>query len=288
MSGSTSLGFKDSLFQTYSELTSQIVAFSPKLLGGIVLLLVGWGLAWFLRMFTRNLVMGLDTLFKRWVGNTKIGQDRLKQSYSNIAGQTVFWITLLFSVAASANYLGWDLFSTWVNNTIGYLPNLISGLLIILAGILLSQIAKTTIVSAVSNTGITQGYLFAHVAQIVILVTVLVVGIEQIGISVDFLTNVLIVILGVLLGGGALAFSFGARDFVANIVAAQNARKHCRIGEIMSLRNIEGTIVEITKTSIVLETDSGRAVVPAKYCLEDICQFSSPVDQASAATETSS
>ena len=105
------------------------------------------------------------------------------------------------------------------------------------------------------------------------------IGIEQIGINVDFLTNVLIVIIGVLLAGGALAFSLGARTLVANVIGGQYLRKHCRIGEMMQIGDVEGSVVDVTQTSIILDTETGRTIVPAKYFQEHISHFRSEMEK---------
>jgi small-conductance mechanosensitive channel len=119
--------------------------------------------------------------------------------------------------------------------------------------------------------------MLGRVVQVVILFTTLVIGIEQIGINVGFLTNVLLVIIGVLLAGGALAFGLGAKTLIANIIGAQYLRKHCRIGEWMRLGDVEGIIVEVTQTSIVLDTELGRTVIPAQHFQEQISSFRSEI-----------
>jgi len=74
------------------------------------------------------------------------------------------------------------------------------------------------------------------------------------------------VILGALLGGGALAFSLGARQMVSNLLAAQQLRQHYQVGDHIRIGELDGTVLEITARSVILETEEGRAQVPA-------CQF---------------
>ncbi|MFC3151495.1 mechanosensitive ion channel domain-containing protein [Litoribrevibacter euphylliae] len=269
------LNWQESLAFTYQEFTVQIIAFAPKLLGALALLLAGWVLAIIVRIATRKLIRGLDFVFVYLAKNGEARQETIRRSYAEIISKIMFWIVMIFFITATTNMLGWKMLSNWLNSLITYLPNLITGLLIILAGFLISNITRTGIINTAYNTGINQGEMLARVAQVTILLTALLIGIEQIGINVDFLTNALIVILGVLLAGATLAFSFGARTLVANIIGAQYFRKHCRIGEHMQMGDIEGSVVEVTQTAIVLETDSGRIVIPAKKFQENACQFTS-------------
>jgi hypothetical protein len=270
------LSWQESLAFTYHEFTAQIIAFAPKLLGAIALLLVGWLLALVLRIATRKLIRGVDFVFLRVAKTGGIRQESIKRSYAELVSKIVFWIVMMFFITATTNMLGWKMFANWLNSLITYLPNLIAGLLIIFAGFILGNIARTGVVNTANNAGINQGEMLARVTQLTILLTAILVGIEQIGINVDFLTNVLIVMVGVLLAGATLAFGLGARTLVANIIGAQYFRKHCRIGEHMQLGELEGSVVEVTQTSIVLDTGSGRTVIPAKKFQETACQLSSP------------
>ena len=53
-----------------------------------------------------------------------------------------------FFFAVGANILGWDLFSGWLDRVVSTLPGLVTGLLIILGGFLLSNLARAGISSA--------------------------------------------------------------------------------------------------------------------------------------------
>lgn len=266
--------WKTSLSNTYDEIATQIIAFAPQLIGAVTLLITGWLLAHVLRIVTKRVVRGFDSLFKRAVKTDGVHQEKIKRSYAVIISNTVFCIVVLFFIAATGNMLGWKMFSQWMGSIITYLPNLLAGLLIILAGFLIGNIAKGGVLSAAHSVGMEQAELLARVVQIVILFTTLVIGIEQIGINVAFLTNVLLVVIGALLIGGALAFSLGAKVLVANIIGAQYIRKHCHLGEQIKIGETRGSIVEITQTSIILDTETGRTVIPAKYFQEQVTDFS--------------
>ncbi|MBF0288557.1 MAG: mechanosensitive ion channel [SAR324 cluster bacterium] len=264
-----------SLTETFTGISKKIMEYAPQLLAAIGLLIMGWVVAHILRAATKKIITRLDSLFNRAAKGQSIQHETIKRSYAVILSKSVFWTVMLFFIAASANMLGWNMFSNWMDTVINYLPNLITGLIIILAGFLLSNGTRSTVASAASSAGIEQSDVLARVVQVVILFTTIIIGIEHIGIHVNFLTTTLVVIIGVLLIGGALAFSLGAKELVANIIGAQYTRKHCRIGETMRIGDMEGEVLEVTQTSIVLDTEDSRTVVPAKLFHEQISQFSS-------------
>lgn len=288
MDKTNALSWQESLIQTYEELIDQLIAHAPQFAGAIALLIGGLIVSHLLRVISRKLVRSFDSLFRRAAITDGARQEKMKSSYAVIISKVVFWTAMTFFIAATANMLDWQLFSRWMESVINYLPNLITGVLIILAGFLLSSGARAGVMSAAHSAGVEQSHMLARVAQLVILFTTLVVGIEQIGINVHFLSDVLVVILGVVLAGGALAFGLGARTLVANVIGAQYVRKHCRIGEQMKMQGIEGSVVEVTQTSIVLDTDSGRTVVPAAHFQEQVSSFFSNSDDSARSEALSS
>jgi len=271
-------GWQSALATTWEQFVDQVVNAAPQLLGAMVVLLVGWFIAQLLRVATRRLIRGLDTFWSSG-DEESAAQLRIKRTHAIIAGNLVFWVTLVFFVATAANMAGWDMLSGWMDSIVIYLPNLVSGLLIILGGFLVSNLVRKAVISAAESAGMEQGSVLARIAQAVVILTTLLIGIEQIGINVDFLTNVLIVIVGVLLAGAALAFGLGARSLIANIIGAQYLRKHCRIGEQMRLGDVEGSIVEVTQTSVVLDTPYGRTVIPARLFQEQVSSFKSRIEE---------
>lgn len=267
--------WQEPLNDTYDNVTTQVLAFAPQLIEAAALLLVGWITAHALRIITKKLVRSFDTLFKHAAKTDVAHKEKMKRSYAVIISKTVFWTVIVFFIAATVNMLGWQMFSKWMHSVITHVPNVISGLLIILAGFLLAGAARAGVISATHTAKVENGEALARVVQIIILFTTLVIGIEQIGINVHFLTNLLVVAVGVLLAGGALAFSFGAKTLVSNIIGAQYVRKHCRVGELMQMGDVKGSIVDVTHTSIVLDTEQGRTIIPAHYFQERVSVFTS-------------
>lgn len=275
---STPFDWGTSLSETYVELSRQIVQYAPSLIGAFALLVIGYLAALILRSVAKRLTLGLETLFSKFSKASSAKQQQLRQSSAQVIGKVVFWTVILFFVAASANTLGWNMFSGWLDSLISYLPNLLTGLAIILGGYLLSNGIRSAVLGAASSAGLDQPDLLARTVQVIVLLTMTLIGIEQIGIQVGFLTTTLIVVIGVLLASGALAFGLGARDLIANVIGAQYARKHCRVGEIMQIGDCQGEILEITQTSVVLDCKSCRTVVPGQLFQQQLSAFGSAMD----------
>ncbi len=269
--------WQTAISETYQDLAAQAINHAPLLVGAITLLVIGWLIAHFARLGTKKLIYGFDSLFNKVFTQDGVRREGLKNSYALIISQFVFWIILIFFITASANLMGWKLFTGWMDNIITLMPSLIMGLLIILAGFLLSNAARSGIDRTAEGAGIAQGEILARVAQIVILASSVIIGVELIGLNVQFLTSIVVVVIGILMAGAALAFSLGATTMVANFIGSQQTRKHCRIGEYMKIDGYEGEILDVTQSAIVLGTEYGRAVIPSKMFQEIVSEVRSGV-----------
>jgi len=116
----------------------------------------------------------------------------------------------------------------------------------------------------------TQSAGMARAVQIVIIFSAIIIGVEQIGLNIGFLSNVIVASIAILLAGAALAFSLGAKNMAANIIGAQYTLKYCRVGDKIKIGDIEGEIIELAQACIVIETGSGQAIIPAKFFHEQV------------------
>jgi small-conductance mechanosensitive channel len=269
------------LTEGWWAIVEPIAAYLPRVLAAAAVLVAGWLLARLLRAATVRLVTGIDRLWHVVVLRSRLEQLQPRHPPARIVGELVFWLTILFVVTSAADILGMGVFVNWLSAIVAYLPVLAAGLLIVLAGFVLSSLARDLVSSAASSAGIVQGDLLGRVVQGLVLLTAVVVGVDQMGVDVDFLATIAAVAVGALLGGGALAFGLGARSLAANVIAAQQIRKQYRVGDRVRVRELEGGILEIGTANVVLDTGDGRVTVPAAIFNEEISVLTvaAPVDE---------
>lgn len=268
--------WREILSLTFDQLVQQLIIFAPRLLGVIALLILGWVIAIVLAKLARSSIGILNKVLTRLFPNFLPKTDAtISASYTNIAGRVIFWLVFLFFVVASANSLGLNIVSNWMGQLLLYLPRLAAGVLIMIGGYLASNVAKVMACSAAEGAGFKQTELLGRSVQFAVFFTAIVIGIEQLGINIQFFTQFVIVIGAVILFGFSLAFGLGAKDLVASIIGAQQAQKQYRIGDEVSIGGADGILIEITSATLVLETSQGRTTIPAKFFLDNIGQVKS-------------
>ncbi len=265
-----------SLANAFSQLGTQLAEYAPKLLGAALLLLVGWLIARLLRGLAVKLMHVLELVLNRLWRGPAGKTSALPSASVEIVGTILFWVVIVFFAAATANVLGLDAFSSWLKDLMAYLPTLFAGLVIILAGVLLSGFARDLTVAALAALPEIQRLQISRLVQGAILVTAVVMGADQIGIEITFLVVLAAVTTSAIIGGVSLAVSLGARTYVANLIGAHYLRHAFEPGQRVRIGALEGTILELTAVSVVLETEQGRASVPAKVYNEDAILLLAP------------
>ncbi len=247
-----------------SRLFQSILNFLPQLLGAIAILILGWIVARLFRSLTLRLLQSLDRLSGMFgLGNALAGK-QVSTSVAPIIGNVVFWLVILIFLASATNMLGLSLFSGWLDRVISHLPNILSGALIIFAGSIFGNLVGDAVRTATQSMPARQRTLLARAAQLFTVGTMIVIGVDQIGIDISVLITIIAISIGALLGGVAIAFSLGSKTLVSNLIGAHYLSKDYRVGETIRVGDILGTILEISPVAIILETSEGRMSVPAK------------------------
>jgi len=258
---------REALASVGSTLLERIVAFVPSVLGAVLLLIVGWVLARVLRVVATRAALLLDTLLVRVGGPA--GAERLRMGRAAaVFGTVVFWVVLLFFATAATQVLGLQTFTNWLARLIDYLPTLAAGVLIVVAGYVLSRFVADLVRATVTRLDAAQRSVLARLTQIAILVGAVLVGADQIGIRITFLAIFAAAAAAAVVGGLAIAVGLGARDHIANLIGAHHLRQAFTVGQTIRVAGHQGRVLEVTAAALILETDEGRVNLPGRIYSE--------------------
>jgi hypothetical protein len=249
---------------TVRHMFVQFVEFVPDLVGAVLLVLLGWIVAIVLRSAGTRLAIWLNNAIERVIGREHAPYLRLSNAAIKLIGNITFWIIILLFTTAATRMVGLLAFSDWLHEVVAYLPTLLAGGLIILVGVVISALVRDLVTAAVASAGVAYDELFGRGAQAVVLVTALLIGINQVGIDVTLLVTLVSILFAAICLSFALAFAYGARTFVSNLIGAHYLQKHYHPGQVARLGDLEGEILELTPTSVILASDRGRVTVPAR------------------------
>lgn len=227
----------------------------------VLVLLLGFAAAVVARRITRKLVLRSAGLLAR-VGRASLPPDM--DRLASPVGTTVFWLILLLTVMTATEMLGLPVVTTWLSRVASYVPRIIAAIFISVLGLLVARIARRIVAGAARSAHLPASERIGRAAEVALMIGVGLVAVEQLGIEVSLLTTVILIVLSAVFGSAALAFGLGGREWVANVLSAHYVERLYQVGQTIRVRDIEGRILRITETSVILECRDGEIALPAR------------------------
>ena len=264
--------------ETIGEFARQAAIWAPRVLLASGILLAGWLVARLMRLVIAKMfdswARRLTPRLSRMVGDGEV-QARLESSSTNrsvarAAEMLVFWAVVLLFAAMAAEVLGLDIVSVWLTGVVGFLPRILGALFVMFLGVLIGSAVRTAVTAAAGSAGFAYPRILGRMARVGVLLVSVIVALDQVGLEVSFLIVMAAVVAGTMLGGAALAFGLGAKTSVSNILATHYLVDTFKVGHRIRIGDVEGKILEITPTSVIVDAGTGRAVIPASQFSEQV------------------
>jgi hypothetical protein len=198
----------------------KIIALLPALLGALLILLLGWLLAKILKAALVKILVAvrLEKFSARSGLSRFLSRGDIKHSLADVLGTVFFWIVFLFFIDLAADVLKFTLLQNLINGIISFIPRLVVAVLIIVIGVLLSSFFKGLVRVTASSYALARSELLGTIAQYLIIFFTLAVALEQLGVATNILVYSVLIIIGALAFGFALAFGLGSREVAGKIV----------------------------------------------------------------------
>lgn len=252
------------------DLWRSILGFIPKLLLGIGFIILAW--------LTIKIV---NFILKRLLSITKIDSITTKLNEAQLFGKSDYtvvpsliilkfikYLIILIFVIVASEMLGLNMISEGIASFIGYLPVLLSALLIFVVGVYLASMIKNAIIDTFKSMEITGSNLVSNIVFYLLVVFISITALNQAGIDTDIITSNLTLILGSVLVSFTIAFGLGARDVILRLLLGFYSRKNFEIGQRIKTKKIEGVIQSIDNICITIKTEEGILVMPIKYFVD--------------------
>jgi len=192
----------------------QIGQFLVKILGVIIILILGWLLSKFVKLIvTRGLkAIRLDELSKRIELENMLQKGGITYSLSELMGVMCYWLGLLVTFMVAFNAAGLTIAADLFKQVVSYMPNVIAALFILILGMFFATLLKNVVQTAANNAGLSQGQLLSKIVEVIVIVFAIFVALEQLNIAIQITQLTLGIIMGSLGLGLALAFGLGCKD----------------------------------------------------------------------------
>jgi hypothetical protein len=190
-----------------TEAWERIATFIPKLLGFLVILIIGYFVAKLVAKVVDGLLERIG--FDRWVerGALKTALDRSKFDASDILSVVAFWAVFLISLQLAFGVFGPNPVSDLIQGIIAYLPNLFAAVVILVIVAALAKVVTDLLTAALGE--VSGGEWIARAAGMAILVIGVFAALNQLQIAPAIVNGLFYALLAIIVGVAIVAFGGG-------------------------------------------------------------------------------
>jgi small-conductance mechanosensitive channel len=188
-----------------------IFAFLPNLLGFLVILLIGYVVAKLVSVVIRKVLqkIGLDRRLHESDANTYVDRVIPGASPSNGVARVVFWLVFVFFLFSAVGALQIPAVTTFMNQVLAYLPNVIAAILIFVVAAIAAGAVARGVTRVMGDTP--TGRVVASILPAMVLVIAMFMILQQLQIAEQIVQIAFAATMGALALGLALAFGLGGR-----------------------------------------------------------------------------
>jgi hypothetical protein len=252
------------LRNTFQTLIDQFVEFVPRILGALVILLIGIGVARLIAFIVRRILaqVGFDKIGSRLNEISVIKQLNTEIKLSEIVSKVLYYFVLLVFITAATETLGVAAITEMVSSLVNFIPKVIAAAIMLQVGVLLADTLRTTVLNVCQSFNISSGRLLSTIVFVFFLVITVISALGQAGINTELLESS----FNLVIGGGIFAFAVGygiaSRDVMANILSSFYSRNKYKEGQTIQIDDVKGEIVKVDTTSLTLQTGETTTVFP--------------------------
>lgn len=256
--------------ESLSNLVGRAIEFTPRILSAFVILLIGWIVAKFLKSLVQRLAdrIGFNKAIERTGLADGLSQAQISQTPSAMLGTFIFWLIFLNFLMAAVESLGLAVVVAQLQALIAYLPQLLSAIFALIVGALLAQFIGQLTQAGVASIGVEFHRTIGQAVRGILLLVTMIVAVEQLGLDVSVLTNIVTYLIAIIVAGLALAFGLGGREVARNVLAGHYARETFAPGNRLVIDGNEGTLEAIGTLNSEILIGQERLIVPNTHLTE--------------------
>src|SRR5258707_10709489 len=250
--------------EAFSTLLGEVLNFLPLLIVATLLLIIGYFIAKAVReLMTRALrALHFDDVANRAGITRALRLAGTQLDAAGVLADIEFWWILLVFIELAMNTLGLVQISAFLNAVLGYIPNVIAAVLIVVIGGLLARVIADVIRGAAAEAGLSTASLLAEVARWAIIIFAVLAALTQPNVAPNMIFIFFAALMAMLALAGGLAFGLGGVDAARGLISGLSVGSMPRPGQRVRIGNEIGTVIRHDMNTTVVHTDHSQIPIP--------------------------
>ena len=256
--------FSDSLQVAFREALSDFFEFIPKLLGAIILLVVGWFLG---KLVGKLVTTGLRAIkFNQIADKAEIDEflrnAGVKMDPAAVVGAIARWFIYLVFFLAAFNALGLPQVSAVIDDVLTFLPKVVVAIIVLLAGALAGNLLAGVVRGSLRSMGLQNAEVFGTVARFAVIAFAAIAALDMLEIAPTIVNTLWQGFIFGVVGIVVLAFGLGGRQAASDLTLGRLLRAELEPGTEIQAGGVQGRVRTIGSLFTTLETAQGILKVP--------------------------
>jgi hypothetical protein len=213
------------LSQALHEIARSFAHFLPRLIVMLILALVGWGLAYLIKVALRSILrlVKFDRLSEN-AGASQLLSKAAMPSATEVVSRFVFWVAWLGFILLGVSVLGILGLQEEIARFFLFLPRLFGAIFILFFGLLAASFFSRAALLAAVNANMPSPRILSLSVRSLIIVFVLSIVFEELGLAEQTMLIAFGIAFGAMMLGLAIAFGIGGKDLARSFLEKKIVR----------------------------------------------------------------
>lgn len=215
--------FYDSFNAAFSLTATQISLYFPKIIAALLILIFGTLLAkWGRRLIMKSLeYLQVSKMLRNTPIEGFLANAEVSTKIEQILGTTVYWLLMLVVLQTAVSLLGLTSLSIILDRFLGYIPKILSAIIILVLGLLVAGIMESVVKGAIrSIEGLEakQARALGKLASYLTIIVFILAAVSELGIAEQFIIILFVGLVATLTIALGLSIGLGSKEVVGKIV----------------------------------------------------------------------
>jgi hypothetical protein len=212
----------NTLTPIFQESFGEFSIFLPRLLGALLLLILGSAFA---KTIKRGIVSLLETLrvskvirktpLEHFLASAEFGQ-----KIEEVIGSIVYWLLMLVVLQTVVATLGLAPVTEVIDRILSYIPNILSAILVLFLGVLLAGVVESVVKGSIKSIDGKSSRLLGKISSYLVVTIAILASVSELGIASEFIMILFVGFVATLSLGAGLALGLGGKEVVAKMLDA--------------------------------------------------------------------
>lgn len=212
-------------FQALQNLWLGFLVWLPKIIGAIIVFLIGWFISIVIGKFVTEILKRLkfNRIFEKGALKEALEKAEFKVDISSFIGAICKWVLVIVFLSAAVGILGFVKFADFLTKVLAYLPNVIVATLIFVVAVIIAELLEKIVRAAVESIRVGYGHIAGAIVKWSIWIFAILAILIQLKIATELILTLFTGFVAMVALAGGIAFGLGGKDVAAEIM--ENLKK---------------------------------------------------------------